>query len=64
MKTYMKEFETVEKADSFMRMKNRACKLANNFKDLYCLVDGPSDNYAVVDLKSAIDLGCGYEWAS
>lgn len=29
----------------------------------YAVVDGPSDNFAVVDIKTAIEIGGGYKWA-
>jgi len=59
--TYCKFFDTEDAAFNRCQMKNRASRRAGNFKDIYCLVEGPEDNYAVVDLKTAIDLGNGYK---
>jgi hypothetical protein len=59
--TYCKFFDTEESAFIRCQNRNRAARAANNFKDIYCLVDGPSDNFAVVDLSTAIDLGNGYQ---
>lgn len=57
--TYIKHFEDYDKAFEMMTMKNRACKRAGNDKDIYCVVPGPEDDYAVVDLATAIDLVTG-----
>ena len=46
----------------FMRLQNRAAASAGNRRDVLCVTDGPSDNFAVVDLKTAIELGNGYSW--
>ena len=58
---YTRFFASENEARSICQIKNQACRRAGNFKDIYCLVDGPEDNYAIVDLKTAIDLGMGYE---
>ena len=58
--TYMTMFNTENAALTRCSMKNRACRRANNYKDIYAVVDGPSDDFAVVDLRTAIELGCGY----
>lgn len=58
---YTRFFASENDARSICQIKNQACRRAGNFKDIYCLVDGPEDNYAIVDLKTAIDLGMGYE---
>lgn len=59
--TYCRFFDSENAARDRCAMKNRAARLANNFRDIYCLVDGPEDNFAVVDLSTAIELGQGYE---
>jgi hypothetical protein len=41
---------------------NQAYKRAGNKRDTACLVDGPDDNFAVVDLQTAVELGGGYRW--
>jgi len=58
--TYIVEFNAENAAIARCSMKNRACRRANNYKDIYAVVDGPSDNFVVVDLRTAIELGCGY----
>lgn len=58
--TYCKFFDAENDAFTRCSIKNRAARAANNYKDIYCVVDGPSDNFAVVDLSTAIDLGQGY----
>lgn len=50
---YLKFFQTYDKAYWHMIDKNQ-----NN--DNYAVVPGPADNYAVVDLHTAIDLNLGY----
>jgi len=57
--TYHKEFNTENEARSLMVMKNRASR----DNSIFCLVPGSAKNYAVVDLRTAIDLGLGYEWS-
>jgi hypothetical protein len=39
--------------------KNKACKLAGNMRDVYAVVEHPV-GFAVVDLKTAIELESGY----
>jgi hypothetical protein len=58
--TTVQTFNTENAAIARCSMKNRACKRANNYKDIFAVVDGPSDDFAVVDLRTAIELGCGY----
>jgi len=54
-------FDTENKAKVFCSMKNQCFKRAGNYRDIVAIVDGPEDNFAVVDLKTAIELGGGYE---
>lgn len=58
--TYIKEFNEYYQAHEFMCMKNKACERAGNKNDIFCLVPGPADNFAVVDLVTGIDLQMGY----
>ena len=60
--TYFKTFQTEAAAMDWMRMKNRACAAAGNRKELFAVTDGPEDNFAVLDIKTAIELGNGYKW--
>jgi hypothetical protein len=57
-RTYLKRFTDADHADAWMRMKNRAARDGI----IYCVVDGPEDDYAVVDLTTAIELGALYTW--
>ena len=59
--TYVKYFNDENDAFNRCKSKNRACKAAGNYKEMYAVVDGPDNNWAVVDLNTAIDLGMGYE---
>jgi hypothetical protein len=56
MKTYCKYFNTEDEAQEWMTMKNRT-----SVNDIYCMVPGPADNFAVVDHLTAIELGLGYK---
>ena len=57
---YIKIFKHQINAISWMRMKNQACRLANNFRELYGVTDGPENNFAVMDIKSILELGNSY----
>jgi hypothetical protein len=46
-----------------MVAKNRACKRAGNLKDIFVLVDGPENDFAVMDLDSAIENGFLFQWS-
>lgn len=58
---YLRFFDSENDAAARCSMKNKCARAAKNFKDIYCLVDGPDNNYAVVDLMTAIELGGGYK---
>lgn len=62
-RTYTRFFETENEALDICTIKNKACKRAGNYRDIYAVVDGPDDNFAVVDLMTAIELGFGYQIA-
>ena len=62
LQSYCKFFQTKDGAMQFMRLQNRAAASAGNRRDVLCVTDGPSNNFAVVDLKTAIELGNGYSW--
>jgi hypothetical protein len=57
METYIKQFENKQKAIGWMNMKNDSNRVKYR---RWVVVDGPNNNYAVVDIKTAIELGCGY----
>jgi len=60
MEKYMREYKKENTALDMMKIKNRSCLDAGNRKDIYCVVEGPEDNFFVVDLRTAIDIGLGY----
>lgn len=59
--SYEKRFSTENEALDWMQMKNRTCRAAGNTSDIYCVVDGPENDFAVVDLSTAIELECSYQ---
>lgn len=61
--TFMKFFASHGEAFEYMKRKNLAARGAGDKDTTYCVVDGPDDDYAVVDLDTAIDHGQPYEWA-
>jgi hypothetical protein len=63
MRTYFRSFENENEAFQMMVLKNRACKKANNFKDAFVLVDGPNNNFVVMDDRSAIEGGFLYQYS-
>ena len=56
-------FDDRGEARDWAKQKNRAAYRAGNKHDCYCVVDGPEDNFAVVDIDMAIELGGQYEWS-
>lgn len=58
-RTYLKCFNSEDNADRHMRTINRASR----DQTIFCVVDGPEDDFAVVDLVTAIDLEIPYRWA-
>lgn len=58
--TYMKHFETEDDALIRCELKNKACRRAGNHRDIFAVVDGPDDDFSVVDLCTAIDMELGY----
>jgi hypothetical protein len=60
--TYCKEFEAHREAMSWARVKTNAHR--NGDRAVFVVVPGPSDNFAVVDLETGIDLGLGYEFTN
>lgn len=61
--TYIRNCDTEKEAISLCTIKNKACRSAGNYRDIYAVVDGPESNFSVVDLSTAIDLKCGYRIA-
>lgn len=59
--TYIHHFATEREAIIRCSIKNQACRRAGNYRDIYAVVDGPDNNFSVVDLKTAIELGGGYQ---
>jgi hypothetical protein len=59
MTTYLKLFDDYDEAFGHMSAKNQTSCQA-----LYVLIDGPQDDFAVVDIATAIDMGALYEWST
>ena len=53
MKCYVTEFE--KRVDAYFHMLDLN-RNKNRKEDFYCLVDGPEDNFAVVDIDTALEL--------
>jgi hypothetical protein len=67
MKTYIEFFAIRDDAYRHMLDRNRSRSAESRQPGaecftLYCLIDGPEDNFAVVDLATAVDMGVAYEW--
>ena len=60
MTTYMKQFNDENDAIQHATLKNRVRRAAGNLREWFAVVDGPSNDFAVVDGVTAIDLGMGY----
>ena len=58
--TSIKTFANEDAATKYMTMKNRA----NVCGWLWALVEGPSNDWCVVDIATAIELGNGYTWSA
>ena len=41
---------------------DRARWMTRAGREIYCVIDGPEDNFAVVDIRTAIELGVNYSW--
>ncbi len=54
-------FERRNDALDFMVQKNRVTT-AKNW--LFVVCDGPENNFCCVDLRTAQELGSGYEWSA
>lgn len=59
-KSYCRHYATEHAARDICRIHNRAARLAGNTRDVRAVVEGPDDFWSVVDLRTAIELGCGY----
>lgn len=57
---YVKFYATESAAINRCEDRNRAARRAGNRSDTVAVVDGPDNNWAVVDLRTAIELGNGY----
>ena len=60
--SYCRMFGSESKAVEACKMRNRAYKAAGNHRDLAVVIAGPSDNYAVMDAASAIEMEVPYSW--
>ena len=58
----MTKFMNLEDAERFMKMRNRAERL-NRRPRFVVLVDGPEDDFFVMELSEAIDNEFLYRWS-
>jgi hypothetical protein len=58
---YCRFFDTEDAAEEHMRKLNRMLKVSG--LDPVVLTDGPEDNFAVIDLSTAIEMDVPYRWA-
>lgn len=63
MKNYCRFFETEEDAYRHMVCLNRKAERDGRKNETFALVDGPDNDFAVVDIATAIYLNVHYEWA-
>lgn len=59
--TYIKHFATESKAASTMRSKNR-CNRVKSW--CWVMADGPDNDFVVLDIRTAIEMGLLYSWAA
>ena len=58
--TYLRFFDTESEAADVARWKTRAHAAGDG--QIFCVTEGPKENWAVCDLKTAIELGQSYSW--
>ncbi len=58
---YFKTFASADEAGDSMKAKNRAAQRAGS-GDIFVLVDGPEDDFVVMDLEQAVANGLLYSW--
>ncbi len=61
-KTFMKEFKKNSEAMSLMRSMNYTTRRATKNRQVVAVVPSANNGFAVVDIKTAIELGLGYIW--
>jgi len=59
---FLRMFASEAEAIQDCRIRNRATQAAGNRRDLAVVVEGPSDDWTVMDVASAIDMGVLYSW--
>ena len=57
----MKTFKCEIEAKRYMKMKNSTLTKKVFHKYFKVMIDGPEDNFAVVDFKIAYDMGVSYQ---
>ena len=58
---FCRTFATRAAAEERAHLKNRANRMPNW---LWVVIDGPADDFAVVDLRTAIEMGAPYSWSA
>lgn len=63
--THLRFYEKEEDAYSAMRRHNQSLKsLKHRASYIRVMIDGPEDNFAVVDIDTALEMQVPYEWAA
>jgi hypothetical protein len=60
---YCRFFDNELEAEAHMRDRNRSFRMSPGRFDPFVLVDGPEDDFAVVDIGTAIENDFLYRWA-
>lgn len=63
MEAYCVFFERHADAYSHMVTLNKEMLRNSKMDNCYCVIDGPEDNWAVVDFDTAIEFPGNYEWS-
>jgi hypothetical protein len=58
--SYLKRFAAENEAADWMAMKNQTARDGS----IFVLTDGPEDDFAVVDIRTAIDMDAPYRWST
>lgn len=57
---YCKFYKTKEEAENMMKINNKSLSKKCFHKYFKVVIDGPEDNFAVVDHKTAYEMGVAY----
>ena len=60
--SYHRMFKSEADAIEACRIRNQSYKAAGNHRDLVVVIEGPSNDWAVMDATSAIEMEVPYSW--